>query len=550
VRITKRLAPALPEIAAKQRSIFLDGYIACSSATVVFAVALVGCYSDMQTGTEATQALCNAIYATLATVLVVIAIMFELADGLHDRISAPVSVSVVVGLAAIAPVMSVMRLHPFVWLAAAVMFGLRMLRLLARNASWRRAIAPLLGGAAVGYWTFLLSFVDGYKTPWINEAALLGQVHVDLLFHSAIVNMLRSYGVGSIGVDGVLPFPYYFGSHRIVEALISILRVPPLEFYSVVFPLLLGPLFLAVFFFFAVSFQRYIVNDQRSNPDRPGGRSSLFWWLLVIVFIGVFPAQFRRQLGLFDNVFHSESFGIGMLFAYLPGILFFECTGCQSSTRLNGGWLVLGGGFLAGICALKLSVACVLAGAAAYLLLRLKVSWRHRVCGFAMIAAPLCYGIWTTRGSPSGDSGPGLTDMIKPFAFLRDLIEPRLWLYSFIAFFGPFILFALLRTFHRTVPLNRFWEDVKALKLIDLEVLTALLIVSVIPSMVLSIPQGATNFFSEVSFWFVLPMLTVMLFERLRLFGRPIRASHDSETADALPNEYVDRKGSTLITCE
>ncbi|BCF98099.1 hypothetical protein PPGU19_026680 [Paraburkholderia sp. PGU19] len=369
----------------------------------------------------------------------------------------------------------------------------------------------------IGYWTFLLSFVDGYKTPWVNEATMFGQVHVDLLFHSAIVNMLRLYSVGSIGVDGAIPFPYYFGSHRIVEALSGILDIQPLTFYSVVFPLLLGPLFLAMFFFFAVSFQTFLLNREYFNRDSPSLRSELFWLVSAIVFIGIFPVEFRRNLGLFDNVFHSESFGIGVLVAYLPGVFFFEYIGRRSHMRLSVVWMILGGVYLAGLCMVKFSVASVLAGTAAYLLLRLKLAWRHRLFGFLTITMPLGYGLWITRGSPSGDSGPSVMEMIKPFAFLRDLIEPRLWVVSFVAFFGPFILFVLLRLMLPRTSTRKTWPArFRALEFLDLEVLSVLLTISVIPSLVISVPQGSTNFFSEVSYWFVLPMLSVVLSDRLR----------------------------------
>lgn len=517
MKIAERVTAALIAAQYKPRRVFLDGYIACFFATLVFAISLFDCYSYVQVRMEATQAILGAIYVASATVLVSITVMFEFAEKLRNRVAVPLSLSIVVGMVALAPIMGVLRLHPLIPKVAILLASLHVIRLVAREAGWRRAVAPILGGAVIGYWMFLLSFVDGYKTPWIAEATMFGQVHVDLLFHSAIVNMLRSFGVGSIGVDGATPFPYYFGSHRIIGALSGILDVQPLTFYSVVFPVLLGPLFLALFFFFAASFQAFLLNRECSGHDKPGTRNGLFWLLSAIVFVGVFPAEFRRFLGLFDNVFHSESFGIGMLFAYVPGVFFFEYISQKQPMRLTVAWLALGGAYLAGLCMVKLSVACVIAGTAAYLLLRLKLSWLSRMSGLLTIAAPLCYGVWITRGGPSGDSGPKLVEMIKPFAFLRDTVDPGFWLLSFIAFFGPFILFVWMRALlHPMSLLNTLKADVAALNLVDVEALTALLIVSVVPGMVLSIPQGATNFFSEVSYWFVLPMLAVTLFERAK----------------------------------
>jgi len=485
-------------------------------AGVVFAVALLNCYSGPLARWDTTLAVVDAIRVTLAAVLVAIAVMFELAGHLRKLVAAPLSLSILMGLAAILPATAILKLHALAPAAVLLLLSLRMLMLVARDGNWRRAVAPLLGGAAIGYWTFLLSYVDGYKMPWEDVSTMLGQVHVDLLFHSGIVNMLRYYGIGSTGVDGTIPFPYYFGSHRVAEAFSSILDIQPLTFYSAIFPLLLGPLFVAMFYFFAVSMHGYILNRDTSDHQVPGTRGSLFWLLIAIVFIGVLPLRFRRDLGLFDNVFHSESFGMGVLLAYLPGVFLFECMARRSPLRSWVVCMIVGSVFLGALCMVKLSVACVVAATAGYLLLRLSRSWLQRACGMLALAAPLAYGLWSTRGTPSGDSGPGIVDMIKPFAFLRDVIEPRLWPLSFIAFFGPIILFLLVRV----IPLRarspvtlrvRF----NTFQLLDVEFAIVMVIVSVIPSLILSIPQASANFFSEVSYWFVLPMLAVILFERI-----------------------------------
>jgi hypothetical protein len=488
------------------------GYLASLSAAAIFAAALLSSYSNPLLKAGATGAVIDAIYVSTAAVMAGLSAMFELAERLRGRTSIPLSLAFVIGLCIAGIALFVLPLQRPLPVIVALLLGIRALFIL-RRSNWQNGLCPLLGGAVMGYWAFLLSFVDGYKTPWVGEAALLGRVHVDLLFHSGIVNMLRNYDVGSLGVDGIPAFPYHFGSHRIVAMLAPLLKVEPLSFYSIIFPLIFSPFFIAAMLFFATAFHDYLRKSTTLKKNIDLKQGNWFWVTLTILFIGMIPAYTQRQLGQFYNVFHSESFSAAMLFAYLPCILFFEGIADRVPRPLSLGWLILGAMCLVELCTLKISVAFVLAGAAGYLLLRVAMSWSNRVYGVVAIAGPLIYGLWLTRADSNSQTGPTLVQMIKPFAFIREVIPENLRFDSFFTFFGPFIIFIILRlALQRTSFRHGFsLREFKDYKLIDMEILVVLLLVSIAPGLILTVPQGATNFFSEVSYWFVIPMLSVVL---------------------------------------
>jgi len=494
-----------------------SGYFASLSCTVVFAAALLSSYPNGLLEAGGTRGIIDAIYIATAAVMTGLSAMFEVAQRLQNRISIPLSVSFVSGLTVAGAALFVLpQLRPLPAVVV-LLLGTRAIFVL-RQFKWQDVLFPLLGGAMLGYWAFFLSFVDGYKNPWVDDAVLLGRVHVDLLFHSGIVNMLLYYGVGSLGVDGIQPFPYHFGSHRIVAALSSLFKIQPLSFYSVIFPLIFSPFFIAALLYLTVAFRGFLQRNSTVKKNIGLTEGKWFWVTLVILFIGVIPAFTQRQLGLFYNAFHSESFSAAMLFAYIPCMLFFEGIAGRAPRRLNFAWLVLSALYLLELCTLKISVAFVFAGVAGYLLLRLRMSWSGRIYGFVALTAPLTYGLWLTRADSDSESGLSLMQMLKPFAFIRDLIPANLRFESFCAFFGPPIAFLLLRI---TLCRPSLWHEFRLSRLgnydsIDIEAFVILLFISVTPSLVVSVPQGATNFFSEISYWLTIPMLSVVLSTHLQ----------------------------------
>ena len=514
----------------------VGGYLACQCVAICFALALHHWVSAPTLTPDAS--LTTAILAAAAAVIGTVAVIFEVRLLAMRRhwFQSPLLALAIGFLAGLALLWAVPK-HVDI---AYVTFGVAVIRLLmmAVSAGPRAALVPMLAGVAIGYWAFLLSFADGYKTLWIEQAILSGTVHVDLLFHAAIANMLSGYGVGSLGVDGLATFPYHFGSHRLMMVLYGLLGMGPLPFYSVVFPLIFGPLFVCVMFLFAVAFKGFLARVEGSGSS-PGSTPAWYWAVASICFIGVIAAPTRRELGVWENAFHSESFGVALLVAYLGGIWLFDQLGEQMRIRITWRTGVLLALYLWVLCLLKISVGLVIGAVFGYVVLRSRETIFRKLLGCVAIALPLGYGLWLTRANTNGgQADTSLLDSIKPFAFLRDSVGPDFYVFSFLAFFGPVIIFVLYRLLlprQKQAPVLRL--RLKSHTLLDVELAIVITVTSVLPGIVLAVPQGSTNFFAEVSYWWMQPLMAVVVSRVLMRFT----------AASQTPDEDSQRNRSEIV---
>ncbi|MCP3726166.1 hypothetical protein M3I53_24060 [Paraburkholderia sp. CNPSo 3272] len=529
-----------------------DAYLACVAAVIVFTLALCFCYADPAFHGDSMRPLLHVISSIAAAALLGICVTFESSRWFEGWIQMPLSLATIAGLVVVPVTLFLTPLQNLVAMTIIALMCARSLFVFCAG-GWRRGVVPVCCGSLIGYWMFLLSYVDGYKTPWINEALLAGKTHVDLLFQSAIVNMLRFYGVGSLGVDGITPFPYHFGSHYLVAGGSTALGLDPLRFYSIAFPLLFCSAFITVLLVFVEAFKRRAsVYFPHVDADRIP--RVWFWIIFTLLFVGIIPPDIQRQSGIYYNVFHSESFGLGVLVAYVGGIWLLEVAHNGRVSVNNPTWYVMAALYLSVLCVLKISVAFVVAGVMAYGVLRVSWGWRRRAYAFCAILAPMCFGLWLTRSDAASNSGPGLMEMLRPFAFFRENVPDRFRFASAAVFFGPFIIYAVLRVlaFERISSFRDCINKIKTLGLFDVELLLICLGVSVAPGMLISVPQGSTNFFSEVSYWFMLPMLAVALAHYMQryycLSAVPALATPFIWPSQSLLESIRDRENSyTLI---
>lgn len=487
-----------------------SGYIGCSVATISLAIAMYFALRDPSLLTGRDTEIINAALVAIASSLCTVSLAFEVHTAKAAR--SPLT-CLMLGIVAIPVFVWLFALHSaLAWLAIAIVL-IRMFVVIYEMRSLSLLVV-VMASAMIGYWTFLLSFVDGYKTPWIDEAVESGTVHVDMLFHAAIVNMLSGFNAPSLGVDGLSPFPYHFGSHWLVVLLCHLLSIGPLKFYAVVFPLLFCPVFLLAFFFVVLSFRSFLARTGgMSDYEGNNAYSGWFWAAFFVVFVGLLPASYRRNLAVWDNVFHSESFGIAVLASYFAGIWVLDQWGRKDVCRLRWYAYPLLGLYLIALCSLKISVGAVVGGLMAYVVLRLPLPWFQRVGAWLAMSSAVVYGYVKTQVVAQGEtSGLGLMQILKPFAFIRDILPPERWVPSFFAFFGPALLLVALRLVR-----SGFWNRAPGITGLisaiprDVEMIVVVTLISIAPGLILSIPQGATNFFAEVSYWWVQPMLAVVL---------------------------------------
>lgn len=511
------------ESAASASTFAKSGYIGCSVATFSFAIALYLALRAPEFVTGRNPEIVDAVLTATAASLCAIALAFEAYEWGPTRGSD--WGILLLGVCALPVFVWLFSRHDaLAWIAIGVVVT-RIAVLIWRAISLNTLVA-LCASTLVGYWAFLLTYVDGYKTPWIHEGVLSGTAHVDMMFHAAIVNMLTGFAAASLGIDGVAPFPYHFASHHLAGLLSHFLGVGALDFYALIFPLLFAPLYLLAMFVFAMAFRAYLarigVIKTGNGADQEG--FGPFWIALLIAFIGLIPAAYRRELGVWDNVFHSESFGVSVLIAYLAGVWLLDQLGRSETLRLRWYAFPAIAIYLIVLCSLKISVGAVVGCLLAYAVLRLPMTWMQRVLAWLAMSCALVYGYIATQLATQGaEAGPGLLQMFKPFAFIRDVLPPDRWVPSFFAFFGPALLLLAIRIWQSFRANHRpsLRNGLKSLG--DLEMIVVLTVISVTPGLILSIPQGSTNFFAEVSYWWVQPMLAVVMSSIIFTAVRPTK---------------------------
>ena len=151
-----------------------------------------------------------------------------------------------------------------------------------------------------------------YLSPLYEAQYVSGHAHIDTLFHSAIANMLQYFGQSSIGVEGVVAFPYHFGSHLLMAGVSRLLHLSVLQSYHLVYPTLVLPLWLGSFLLLSeVIRQKWFPSIERR-------------WLTIVALLifffsisGIMPEKFRDSVGAWNNIIISESYACAIMFLYL-----------------------------------------------------------------------------------------------------------------------------------------------------------------------------------------------------------------------------------------
>lgn len=148
-----------------------------------------------------------------------------------------------------------------------------------------------------------------------------GAWHVDTLFHCSIAQMINTYGVPSIGLNGTPFMNYHFGSHFVLGMLSNLLDLDFLKFYIFASPVIFTCLFYYVLLLFTIQLKRFITSGVGD------GRLGYFFWVL---FFGILQGFIYRQW-ILDSSLNLENLVPGNLAAsiilvsesYLMSIILF-----------------------------------------------------------------------------------------------------------------------------------------------------------------------------------------------------------------------------------
>lgn len=362
--------------------------------------------------------------------------------------------------------------------------------------------SSLLALAALFVWIASVAWGSGQATPLWLENVVTGGVHVDVLFHAALANMIRTHGVASTGLDGLLPLPYHWGSHLLFGRMAEMLGRPVLEITALFHPVVLVPGLLAAMGLFVLELRRRLGLAAAS-----GG---LFWPLVAAAFLGVLPETALREMALDWNLHVvSESYLLGILGLFLLGSIAVAATGDGGGDEpKRAGFRIFALALLpfafAILAVVKIPVGLLALPLAGYLGFRLGLLRNRSLmvglgAGLALVALVL-------RGA-SSEGSP-----VVPFAFLREWVRPGWWPLLPFTYYGWGWLLALLR--FRQLGLRSLDEVVSAFRdrrLLDVEAVACLAALGSVPGLVLAAPAGAAHYFSDLHRWLALPLLLALV---------------------------------------
>lgn len=157
-------------------------------------------------------------------------------------------------------------------------------------------------------WLSGLVWGIGFQNPLFIESLITGKAHIDILFHTSITQMIKTYGVPSTGLNH-LPYLYYhWGSHWIFAQFSNFLNIHPLVFYQLGYPVIFISLFFNSFLSFVLTIIKLFHFPQPQLYH-------LFFFFFVLTVCLIPLNVFEGPLNL--SIFFSESYLLSITFSFI-----------------------------------------------------------------------------------------------------------------------------------------------------------------------------------------------------------------------------------------
>jgi len=353
-------------------------------------------------------------------------------------------------------------------------------------------------------------FLSYYMSPVFYEKLFTGEAFIDPIFHGAVSNMIKNYGISSTGLDDTVYMPYHYLSHWVFAQFSKLLGINTLKFYEIGYPIIFITLFFKLFL---------MAIKKLSHKTKIFVKSKIFWLLLLVVFTGLFPKFILERFFISNSIIVSESYNLSIilvLFTFLM-IVFFEEKNYKSKIFLYSSYaffimilpLLI---FLIGLA--KSSTMVIFIIVLFYLFIRYE-SYRKIIYNISAILTIIVtfLSLKITTQTAIGTSGFELFHFFNVVIQKRNesLIWPVTLIFFIILYFFWSILFIVLE--NRNLKINfssKLSENFKKKRTIKMEVVIILCIAGVIPGIFIKIAGGSANYFSELQRWVSLVLLLAM----------------------------------------
>jgi len=400
---------------------------------------------------------------------------------------------------------------PIVAVAGVFMFAVVFVRWTVRGKVLRSTMVAL-AGFGMGGWAAGVVWGRIYKSPLFTEMmALDGVIHHDALGLAALANMIRTYGVASVGLDGLPYMPYHWGTPWLFVQLANLLDMSVLDFYQLGYPVTMIPFFFGGILCFVTELR----HAQRFEDSEDAGHTSDLrdlrddpraWAVFLAATIGVIPITALDAMGVWtSNLMISESYAVGIPVALLllgTCVVFWRFGGREAVSRnpqmlremlfplivLPVGIVILG--------YLKISLMVLAFLLAVYVFLRLGLFRRPL---FAVAAVLLTVAVALAYGQVSL---PAHREGIVPLHFLKGFVPPEWWpLFPVVHLFWSILYVALRLRSEGVTTVGELATMIRNRRIIDVEAVTLVAIAGLLPGLALSIDGGSAFYFSDVQRW-------------------------------------------------
>lgn len=317
-----------------------------------------------------------------------------------------------------------------------------------------------------------------YQNPLFFENIILGLAHRDTLLYSAVSNLIKTYGMPSIGVDGLKYFHYHWGSSWMFAYLSELMNVNTIKFYNLCYPVIFIPFLFKNILLFVIDCRRF------------KNFSLKLTWPIFLILLAVFIKFGYSAVG-------SESYVMGISFMFLLfsiAVYFlqnFKSKIKNYSKSDNLFLFLLLPLFITILGSLKISIAFLLYGLYGYLFLRLKLYKNNQllisfiICFLSSIIVYFAFGY--NEISTGFTSFSYLIEYIKSWNLFFSFDYLFLWIFIFIVLFKE-----------KIVTLSDLKVAFRQNKLLEIEIFFVITILGLLPGAILNIDGGSAGYFSGV----------------------------------------------------
>jgi hypothetical protein len=383
----------------------------------------------------------------------------------------------------------------------------RTLRTPERESRWSWLAAVLLGsGIAATCWNgrhLSPLFFEMLSSGEFSGTADFGK-GIDTLFHLSIAQMIKTYGVATIGIDGLIPIKYHYGSHFVLAQFSRLMDMHPLLTYQISYPVIFYPVFIKIFLLTSLQVRKCLDLDF-STFSPPS------WVVLLVLIFGYVPYMLLNKVGLnLETVWVSESylFSLIVLFCLISvSIGFWEQATAKGQPRMLPVTLLYALTLLILFTIIgffKASTMAVLLAVVAYMFLRLKV-YRNFLLGTwtlltALIFTLVVFQVTSIRQTPSQTFFYSISQFVSVHWLL---FIPGYYLLTGVTI-GFFL--AVLATSTQGLK-ERFFKN----KLLLAEILCISSLAGFGSLTIFGMEGGSSFYFSEVQYWMAASLLLALM---------------------------------------